>query len=58
MIYAPTTGATGGSTFRVSTSGYIFNWDTTYVQSAGAGCFTIVQNLADGTTKRTSVNLK
>ena len=58
VIYAPTTGATGGSTFRLSTSGYIFNWDTSYVQSVGVGCFTIVLNLAGGTTKRTSLYLQ
>jgi uncharacterized protein YjbI with pentapeptide repeats len=59
VLYSPTLGATGGSTFRSSSpNGFIFNWDTTFVQSAGTGCYTIILDLADGTSKRTSLNLR
>jgi hypothetical protein len=58
VLYAPTTGATGGSTFRSDSSGFIFNWDTSFVQSAGKGCYTLILDLADGTTERTSLNLR
>ena len=60
VLYSPTLGATGGSTYRIDppSNTFIFNWDTTFVQSAGVGCYTLVLDLADGTTKRTSLNLK
>ena len=60
VLYSPTIGATGGSTFRYDSSGnvFIFNWDTSFVQSGGVGCYTLVLDLADGTTKRTSLNLR
>jgi len=60
VLYSPTVGATGGSTFRYDNTGnvFIFNWDTSFVQSAGTGCYTVILDLLDGTTKRTSVNLR
>jgi len=59
LIYAPTVGATGGSTFRSSSSGFIFNWDTSVVVPTGPACYTIVLQLSDGTTpKATTVQLQ
>jgi hypothetical protein len=59
LLYAPTVGATGGSTFRSSSSGFIFNWDTSVVVPTGPACYTIVLQLSDGTTpKATTVQLQ
>jgi hypothetical protein len=52
VLYSPTSGATGGSTFRSSSSGFIFNWDTTSVAPSGPGCYTIVLQLNDGSAAR------
>ncbi|HEY6147263.1 MAG TPA: Ig-like domain repeat protein, partial [Thermoanaerobaculia bacterium] len=49
VLYQPTVGATGGSTFRSSGSGFIFNWDTS---SVGAGCYELVLQLDDGSAPR------
>jgi hypothetical protein len=58
-LYAPTTGATGGSTFRYDSSSnfFIFNWDTSILP--GKGCYAIVHQLDDLSPPRASiVNLK
>jgi hypothetical protein len=59
LLYSPTSGAKGGSTFRSSTSGFIFNWDTSTSLPTGKGCYTIVLQLSDGTPqKATTLQLK
>jgi len=59
LLYSPTTGAKGGSTFRSSSSGFIFNWDTSTGVSTGKGCYTIVLQLSDGSSpKATTLRLK
>jgi hypothetical protein len=57
VLYIPTNGATGGSTFRYDASNnqYIFNWDTS---SATRGCFNLVVDFADGSTYATIVKLQ
>jgi hypothetical protein len=57
LLYSPTSGAAGNSTFRVSSSGtqYIFNWDTT---SAVAGCYNLVAQLKDTKSYATIIQLK
>jgi hypothetical protein len=58
-LYAPTTGATGGSTFRFGTNQYIFNWDTSTGVPTGRGCYSLVVQLDDGSApKVTIVNLR
>ena len=47
LLYSPTCGATGGSTFRSTSSEFIFNWDTSR-SSRGPGCYTLVLQLNDG----------
>jgi hypothetical protein len=59
LLYSPTTGAKGGSTFRSSSSGFIFNWDTSTGAPTGKGCYTIVLQLSDGSApKATTLRLK
>jgi hypothetical protein len=59
LLYAPTVGATGGSTFRSSSTGYVFNWDTSVVVPNGPGCYTIVVQLNDGSAARaTTIRLQ
>ena len=55
LLYSPTVGATGGSTFRSSSSGYIFNWDTS---SVGTGCYNLAVTLADTKSYATIVRLQ
>ena len=56
VLYSPTSGATGGSTFRYASDQFIFNWDTT---SAAKGCYTLVLELDDGSAPRaTTVKLQ
>jgi hypothetical protein len=55
LLYSPTLGATGGSTFRSSSSGYIFNWDTS---SVGTGCYNLVVTLKDTKSYATIVRLQ
>ncbi|TAM50104.1 MAG: hypothetical protein EPN53_07685 [Acidobacteria bacterium] len=57
VLYAPTSGATGGSTFRYDSSNnqFIFNWDTSSVSSTGTGCYTIVLQLADGSAAKATI---
>ena len=61
VLYAPTTGATGGSTFRIDTGNtFILNWDSTSVAPLGAGCYTVVTELAPaygGLVRSTSIQL-
>lgn len=57
-LYSPTSGAKGGSTFRISSSGnqFIFNWDTSQVS---AGCYVFEVDLDSGQKPpRTSLKLK
>jgi hypothetical protein len=56
VLYSPTTGAKGGSTFRFSTNQFVFNWDTS--TGVTAGCFTIVLQLNDGSLRATTVKLQ
>ena len=57
LLYSPTTGAKGGSTFRSGSSGFIFNWDTSVVP--GTGCYTLVVQLSDGSAPRaTTIKLQ
>jgi hypothetical protein len=57
LLYSPTTGAKGGSTFRSGSSGFIFNWDTGVVP--GPGCYTLIVQLSDGSTpKATTIKLQ
>ncbi len=57
VLYAPTSGATGGSTFRYDSSNnqFIFNWDTGSVSGTGAGCYTVVLQLADGSAAKATI---
>ncbi len=54
-LYTPTSGATGGSTFRYDAKNqqFVFNWDTS--SAVTAGCWEIVLTLADGSAARTTV---
>ena len=58
VLYAPTLGATGNSTFRYDTSNnqFIFNWDTSVVSPSG--CYTIVVQLSEQSPlKATTIQL-
>jgi hypothetical protein len=56
-LYSPTSGAKGGSVFRISSSNnqFIFNWDTT---GTAAGCYVIELDLDSGQVERTALNLR
>jgi hypothetical protein len=56
LLYSPTSGATGGSTFRFSTDTFIFNWDTS--KGAAKGCYNVVLSLDDGSQRATIVKLQ
>jgi len=57
LLYSPTVGAKGGSTFRFSTNQFVFNWDTS--TGVTSGCYTIVLQLNDGSAlKATTIFLK
>jgi hypothetical protein len=59
LLYSPTTGATGGSTFRFDSGNqqFIFNWDTTSVP--GPGCYAVLVQPSDGSqAKATYIQLK
>ena len=59
VLYSPTAGATGGSTFRFSSPQFIFNWDTSTGASTGPGCYAVVLQLNDKSpAKVTEVQLK
>jgi hypothetical protein len=51
-LYSPATGATGGSSFRLSAGGYKFNWDSTTAVPTGKGCYTLVITLNDGSAPK------
>ena len=55
LLYSPTTGAKGGSTFRYDppTHQFIFNWNTGYMP--GPGCYEIELQLSDGTPMKATV---
>ncbi len=55
ILYKPTTGATGGSTFRfdTGTNQFIFNWDTSSVP--GPGCYELELQLNDGSAIRATI---
>ncbi len=59
ILYNPTNGATGGSTFRYDTTNnqFIFNWDSS--SAFGPGCYELVLTLNDGSpVKATTVKLQ
>jgi hypothetical protein len=59
LLYSPSTGAKGNSTFRFSSPQFIFNWDTTSTIGSVAGYFTIEVTLSDGSAvKATTVQFK
>jgi len=48
LLYSPTTGAKGSSTFRFSSPQFIFNWDSSSTIGSVAGYFTVELTLSDG----------
>jgi hypothetical protein len=59
LLYSPTTGAKGNSTFRFSSPQFIFNWDTSSTIGSAAGFFTIEVTLSDGSAvKATTIQFK
>jgi hypothetical protein len=56
-LYSPTTGAKGGSTFRIATSNnqFIFNWDT---KISVPGCYILELDLNSGQVERTGLQLQ
>ena len=48
VLYSPTSGAKGSSTFRFSSPQFIFNWDTNSTIGPVAGYFTVEVTLSDG----------
>jgi len=59
LLYSPTTGAKGSSTFRFSSPQFIFNWDTASTIGSGAGYFTVEMTLSDGSAiKATTIQFK
>jgi hypothetical protein len=59
VLYNPTNGATGGSTFRYDTTNnqFIFNWDTS--SAFGPGCYELVLTLNDNSpAKATTIRLQ
>ncbi|OFW33376.1 MAG: hypothetical protein A3G76_00935 [Acidobacteria bacterium RIFCSPLOWO2_12_FULL_65_11] len=63
-LYSLPNGATGGSTFRLVSGGYKFNWDTTTTTTlpvlTGKGCYTVLIYLNDESAAKmtTAVQLK
>jgi Bacterial Ig-like domain (group 3) len=59
VLYLPTSGAAGNSTFRFSSNQFVFNWDTSSADPYGRGCFTLAVQLNDGSVpKVTSILLQ
>jgi len=57
LLYSPTSGAKGNSTFRFGSNQYNFNWDT--ASTTAKGCYTLALQLSDGSpVKATNVLLK
>lgn len=57
VLYSPTNGATGGSTFRYDSSNnqFIFNWDTTSVVPIGPGCYSVLLQLKDNSPIKATI---
>jgi hypothetical protein len=55
VLYNPTSGATGGSTFRYDTTNnqFIFNWDTS--SAGGPGCYELVLTLNDASPAKATI---
>jgi hypothetical protein len=53
LLYSPTTGAKGNSTFRNSNGQFIFNWDTAVVP--GPNCYELILQLNDGSAPRATI---
>jgi len=53
VLYLPTSGATGNSTFRYDQSNnqFLFNWATKQL-STGAGCYEVILQLNDGSAPK------
>jgi hypothetical protein len=59
ILYSPTIGAKGNSTFRFSSPQFIFNWDTSSTIGSVAGFFTVEVQLNDGSAiKATTIQFK
>jgi hypothetical protein len=58
VLYSPTSGAAGKSTFRFSTNQFVFNWDTSSADPFGKGCFTLLLQMNDGSSELTSLQLQ
>ena len=59
LLYSPTVGAKGNSTFRFSSPQFIFNWDTSSTIGSVAGFFTVEVQLNDGSpAKATTIQFK
>ncbi|HET6929097.1 MAG TPA: PxKF domain-containing protein [Candidatus Acidoferrum sp.] len=59
LLYNPTTGAKGNSTFRFSSPQFVFNWDTKSTIGSVAGWFTVELTLNDGTAvKATTIQFQ
>jgi hypothetical protein len=57
VLYSPTSGAKGNSTFRYGSDQYNFNWDTG--STVVKGCYTLALQLSDGSTaKATNILLR
>jgi hypothetical protein len=55
LLYSPTVGAKGGSTFRYDSGSnqFIFNWNTGYM--AGPGCYELELQLNDGSAIKATI---
>jgi len=53
VLYLPTSGATGGSTFRYDSNNnqFLFNWSTKAV-TTGPGCYEVILQLNDGSAAK------
>jgi hypothetical protein len=59
LLYSPTTGAKGSSTFRFSSPQFIFNWDTKSTIGSVAGYSTVEVTLSDGSpVKATTIQFQ
>lgn len=59
LLYSPTVGAKGNSSFRFSSPQFIFNWDTSSTIGSVAGFFTVEVQLNDGSpAKATTIQFK
>jgi len=59
LLYSPTVGAKGNSTFRFSSPQFIFNWDTKSTIGTVAGWFTVELTLNDGSAvKATTIQFQ